>query len=67
MQQKKTNTAKKIISWIVAAPALVIVASDISDLSLWWVQFAAIGLLIIIMAWNGLFPDIREELSAWKE
>lgn len=67
MQQGKINTTKKIISWIVAAPALVIVTSDISDPSLWWIQFVAIGLLIVIMAWNGLFPDIKEEISAWKE
>lgn len=67
MQQKKTNTVKKMISWAIAIPALVIVASDISDLSLWWIQFVAIGLLIVIMAWNGLFPDIKEEISAWKE
>lgn len=66
MQQKKTNTVKKMISWAIAIPALVIVASDISDLSLWWIQFVAIGLLIVIMAWNGLFPDIKEEISAWK-
>lgn len=66
MAHQKTNSIKKAISWIIAIPALVIVMSDITNLALWWIQFAAIAALAALLGWNGMFPAIKEEISNWR-
>lgn len=55
----KNITIKQLISWVVGFPSGMIVLSELNDLSLWWVQFLALGLLVAVLYWNGAF--IQEE------
>ena len=48
----KTNI-KKAISWMIGIPSAVIVASEVNDTKLWWIQFLAMAALILILFWNG--------------
>lgn len=48
----KTKT-KKAISWMIGIPSAFIVASEIDDTKLWWIQFLAMAALILILIWNG--------------
>ena len=48
---------KQIISWLIGLPAGLIVVSEIQDLTYWWVQFVALGLLIAILKWNHAFDQ----------
>lgn len=50
----KTNI-KKAISWAIGIPSAVIVASEVNDTKLWWIQFLAIAALILVLIWNGVF------------
>lgn len=54
MHFSKTNI-KKIISWTLAIPSFVLAVSEYEDLNLWWIQFLAMGVLIVILGWNGAF------------
>lgn len=56
----KTSIAKKVISWTVGIPAAVIAVSEINDLNYWWMPFAAIGLIVLILKWNRMFDDKEE-------
>ena len=46
---------KRIISLIIAIPAVIIMASELNDASMWWIQFAAMGAVALVLAWNGAF------------
>ena len=48
-------SVKKIISLIISVPALVIMAGDLKDNNLWWVQVLALGAIVAVLAWNGVF------------
>lgn len=48
---------KQIISWMIGLPAGLIVVSEIQDLTYWWIQFVALGLLIAILKWNRAFDQ----------
>lgn len=48
----KSITIKQLISWIVGFPSAMIVLSELNDLSFWWIQFMALGLLVAILRWN---------------
>lgn len=46
---------KKTISWIIGFPAGLIAVSEVNDLAYWWVQFLAVGILILVLLWNHAF------------
>lgn len=48
---------KQIISWLIGFPAGLIVVSEIQDLTYWWIQFVALGLLFAILKWNHAFDQ----------
>lgn len=48
----KSITIKQLISWVVGFPSAMIVLSELNDLSFWWIQFMALGLLVAILRWN---------------
>ena len=48
----KSITIKQLISWMVGFPSAMIVLSELNDLSFWWIQFMALGLLVAILRWN---------------
>lgn len=48
---------KQIISWTIGLPAGLIVVGEIQDLTYWWVQFVALGLLVAILKWNHAFDQ----------
>lgn len=52
---------KKIISIIIAIPALIIATGNLSDNNLWWMQFLALGVLAAVLAWNGAFKGVNYE------
>ena len=52
---------KKIISLIISVPALVLVVGDLKDNGLWWVQILALGAIVLILAWNGMFKGVFNE------
>lgn len=52
---------KKIISLIITIPALVLVAGDLKDNNLWWVQILALGVIVLVLAWNGMFKGVNYE------
>ena len=54
-------SAKRIISLIIAIPAVIIVASELNDTNIWWMQFAAIGVIALVLAWNGMFKGVLNE------
>ena len=56
----KNKQIKKIISWVVGLPAALIAVSEPTDLRLWWVQFAAIAVLAVVLFANGVFDETRE-------
>lgn len=51
------NKIKKIFSWTIGIPAALCSFGECEDLRYWWVQFAAMGILIAILAWNGAFKQ----------
>ena len=55
----KNKQIKKIISWVVGLPAALIAVSEPTDLRLWWVQFAAIAVLAVVLFANGVFDERR--------
>jgi hypothetical protein len=61
----KSITIKQLISWMIGFPAGLIVVGEIQDLTYWWVQFAALGLLVAILKWNHVFDqkDYQPKLS----
>lgn len=48
----KSIAIKQLISWVVGFPSAMIVLSELNDLSFWWIQFMALGLLVAILRWN---------------
>ena len=52
---------KKIISLIISVPALILAAGNLSDNNLWWAQFLALGVLVLVLAWNGAFKGVLNE------
>lgn len=52
---------KKIISLIITIPALVLVVGDLKDNNLWWVQILALGVIVLVLAWNGMFKGVFNE------
>lgn len=46
---------KKIISLIIAVPALIVTTGNLEDNGLWWTQFVALGAVIAVLVWNGAF------------
>ena len=52
---------KRIISLIIAIPAAIVMFSELNDASMWWIQFAAIGVLALVLAWNGAFKGVNNE------
>lgn len=50
----KTNI-KKAISWAIGIPSAFIVASEVNDTKLWWIQILAMATLILILLWNGAY------------
>lgn len=67
MKATKTNAIKKIISWAIGLPCGLIAVSEVEDLNLWWIQFVAIGLLALILFWNGAFEKDSRELTFYKK
>lgn len=63
----KNKQIKKIISWVVGLPAAIIAMSEPTDLRLWWVQFAAITMLAVVLFANGVFDETIQELKSRKE
>lgn len=63
----KNKQIKKIISWVVGLPAAIIAISEPTDLQLWWVQFAAIAVLAVVLFANGVFDETIQELKSRKE
>lgn len=63
----KNKQIKKIISWVVGLPAALIAISEPTDLRLWWVQFAAIAVLAVVLFANGVFDETIQELKSRKE
>lgn len=63
----KNKQIKKIISWVVGLPAALIAVSEPTDLRLWWVQFAAIAVLAVVLLANGVFDETIQELKSRKE
>ena len=63
----KNKQIKKIISWVVGLPAAIIAISEPTDLRLWWVQFAAIAVLAVVLFANGVFDETIQELKSRKE
>lgn len=59
----KNKQIKKIISWVVGLPAAIIAISEPTDLRLWWVQFAAIAVLAVVLFANGVFDETIQELK----
>ena len=60
MNFSKTKTIiKKIISYTLGIPAAIIVFSEVEDLSLWWIQFVAMIVVIAVLFWNGAFKEER--------
>ena len=53
----KSITIKQLISWVIGLPSALIVVSELNDLTYWWVQFVAMGLLIVILKWNHAFDQ----------
>lgn len=48
---------KQIISWMIGLPAGLIVVGEIQNMTYWWIQFVALGLLIVILKWNHAFDQ----------
>ena len=46
---------KKIISWTIGVPAGLCAFSEVEDLRFWWIPFVAVGVAVVILAWNGVF------------
>lgn len=63
----KNKQIKKIISWVVGLPAAIIAMSEPTDLRLWWVQFVAIVVLVVVLFTNGVFDETIQELKSRKE
>ena len=63
----KNKQIKKIISWVVGLPSAIITMSEPTDLRLWWVQFAAIAVLAVVLFANGVFDETIQELKSRKE
>lgn len=63
----KNKQIKKIISWVVGLPAAIIAISEPTDLRFWWVQFAAIAVLAVVLFANGAFDEAIQELKSRKE
>lgn len=51
---------KKILSWTIGVPAGIVAVSETEDLRFWWIPFVAMGVAIVILAWNGAFK--KEEV-----
>lgn len=48
---------KRIVSWVVGLPALIIIASESESESFFWVQLAAIFALLAVLKWNHVFDE----------
>lgn len=48
---------KQAISWMIGLPTGLIVVGEIQDLTYWWIQFVALGLLLAILKWNHVFDQ----------
>ena len=46
---------KQLISLIISIPALIVLASELNDLKMWWIQLIALGVILLVLAWNGAF------------
>ena len=51
-KMKNKNLTKKIISYIIGAPASLLMFGEVEDLSLWWVPFISIVALALVLKWN---------------
>jgi hypothetical protein len=59
MTTPKTNTAKTTITWLAGAPAVMVMASELTDLRFWWVQAIAAAVVLALMAWHGLLKPTK--------
>lgn len=48
---------KKIISWALSAPALIMICSEFEGLNLEWVRLLAMLILIGVAFWNHAFDE----------
>lgn len=62
----KTKTIKKIISWTITVPCLLITFSEFQNINDCWIQFVALGAVILVAYWNGLFKGEDYETISQK-
>jgi len=53
---------RKTASLAIGIPAGLIAFSEVEDLRYWWVPFVAMGIVIAVLAWNGVF---KKEEAKW--
>lgn len=46
---------KQLISIIISTPAVIVLVSELNDLKMWWIQLIALGVILLVLAWNGAF------------
>jgi hypothetical protein len=46
---------RKIASLAIGIPAGLVAFSEVEDLRYWWVPFVAMGIVVAVLAWNGVF------------
>ena len=56
-RSNQTNIIKRIVSWTIGVPAVLIAFSEVSDLNYWYLPFVAMGTLVLILKWNRVFDE----------
>jgi len=56
-QTDKKISIKKLISFMVGVPMAIVAVSEQNDLDYVWVQFVAIGIVYLLLIWNGAFIE----------
>lgn len=46
---------REIASLAIGIPAGLVAVSEVEDLRYWWVPFVAMGIMVAVLAWNGVF------------
>ena len=63
MQLVSRQKLKQAVSWIIGVPAFFIAFSGSENISYWWMPIVSMGILTVILAWNGLIESPRERVN----
>lgn len=48
---------KKLVSWVIGIPSVLVMFSEVEDLNYWYLPFIGAALLFAVLRWNHAFNE----------